>query len=93
MLKSEDPYTEVHEMLNKIKAGQISNDFILTNAEMTIQQYSKEFLPKKLKKVLDKIPTTIQPKRRASIICHYIHVVVKYMIYEILYRKERRSDV
>ncbi len=92
-LKNEDPYTEVYGMLTKIKNGQIDDEFILNTADMTIQQYSKEFLPDKLKRVLEKTPSTVHPNRHVSILFHYIRVVAKYVLYEILYKKEWRNNV
>lgn len=92
-LKNEAPYTEVYEMLTKIKNGQISDEFIMNTADMTIQQYSKEFLPDKLRRVLDKIPPKVNPDQHASILFHFIRVVAKYVLYEILYKKEWRNNV
>ena len=86
-LKDADPYTEMHTMLEKIRDGRISKDYIMENAEMTIQQYAAEFLPDKLKQVLDKIPASVQPDHRVSLLHNYIRLAVRYLFFDLFYRR------
>lgn len=87
-LSVEDSYTEMREMLIKIRKGQISKDFVLETADMAIQQYSTEFLPDKLKQVLDKLPPSIQPNQRVHLAYCFARLVSRSLLYKILYRKE-----
>ena len=84
----EDSYTEMYEMLTKITKGQINKSFVLGNADMAIQQYSTEFLPDKLKRVLDKFPKSIHPNPRVHLVGEFARLISKLLINKTLYRKE-----
>lgn len=87
-LRKENSYAEMNEMLQRIKTGTISRQFVIENADLTIQQYAAEFLPKKLEQVLNKIPESIKPDTKISLLFGYIRLVTRLMLYELLYHKE-----
>ena len=91
-LRNEDSYTEMHEMLEKIIDGQLSNNFVMENADMTIQNYAVEFLPDKLQYVLDKLPASIRPNHWVSLIYSYIRLVVRLTANSIIYKKESENN-
>lgn len=88
MLLEENPDIRMQEMLQMIRNGQISKACVLESAEMAICQYSTEFLPRKLEKVLNKLPSTIRPHHYVPLLTHYVSLMGKILIHRILYRKE-----
>ncbi len=86
-LNNPDSYKEMHDMLNKIKNGEIGRDYVLEIAEMTIQQYGASHLPDKLKQVLNKMPSSVFPKR-VPYLYNYIRLAARYMLFDLIYRRK-----
>ncbi len=62
-LKTDNSMNEMQEMIGKINRGAVKNEDIMIPAEMTACYYSAEYLPEKLKEVIEKLPP---PKHRYS---------------------------
>lgn len=86
-LRNADACSEMNEMLIKIRNGHISKDFVMDNAEMTIQRYAAEFLPQKLEQVLAKLPPKFQSDKKVHHIINYIRLVAKYMFFDLFHKR------
>lgn len=60
-LETQDSLKKIREMIEKIKKGAVADEDVITPSELVSIHYSAEYLPDKLKKVLDMLPA---PKHR-----------------------------
>ena len=78
-LETENSLACMREMIRKIKIGDVSNEDVITPSEMTSINYSAEYLPEKLKAVLDILPAPMHKRRMVFLLMRFLHLSIRVL--------------